>query len=315
MYKYFSDIFYSDGLLGIIGIIIAYIPVFHKTLEEEVGVVNPRARFGKILIKLFKTYPRPNGWGKLFIVLIFLYAFISYKHSIREGEKQDLFNSKLLDAENNRKLAERKREIADSIYIIRLDTFEHGRIRSDTLHSQQTTAIVRQLDKWGLAIKDTLIVRSNSFSEISIQVSEGEGGFPSNPYVELIGSDVKWYFFLTNEGNSLAKIVSIRTDMIYTISGITIVQPLTPMDVSKDMEIASQSGVQMSRIFKMNNNSPIDTMYLALKIDYTNEKGLQSKSYKNIYLFDSKFYGRRMPIVQGGEYSKFKKALISQKLW
>jgi len=196
-----SNLLYSEWLLNFIVFLIAYIPVFHKTLQEEPGMFNQNTKFNRFLSRTFKSYPRPTGWGKLFIFLALAYAFVSYKQSVKGDKEKSDFQAKLM-------IAEKSRERADSLYTFKLDQFEQGRIKSDTLHTKQTTAIIKQLDKWGLKIVDETVVKKSGTA-----ILNGLQG--RNPvHFNVKGDSVFIGIFLENTGTGVAKNVNVNAFLL-----------------------------------------------------------------------------------------------------
>ena len=172
-----------DAICISLGIAIAYLPIFHD-IKQEHRMYNDEAKNG--IIRLWRKIPRPTISGWLFLICIGTLFFFSYKKSEKDDREKSAFQKQVVDGQKEIKNATDSQVATSLRYTKKLEDFGNGLIRRDTLW-------YKQLDKWGLKIKDSMIVKKDGQALIK----------PINPLILLdtVRGVSRIHFILKNMGN------------------------------------------------------------------------------------------------------------------
>ena len=148
--------------------------------------------------RIFLKRPTLLGWSFIFcIILAFLLSFVKENKQDREASN---FRSRLTNSENERKKA-------DSLYASKLESVDSRMTDINTGLIRRDTVWLKQLDKWGLSIKDSMIVKK-------------EGSILVRPAAEMViidsnksGNNI--HFVLCNDGDRQAKNVEIKVAIVF----------------------------------------------------------------------------------------------------
>lgn len=252
----FEDILYSDGFFVALGIAIAYIPVIHKVTREPTGMFDNR-----YLKRVFITYPRITGWGYIFLCVIALTFWCSYK---RDG----IENNKRLSFEKLRIAAEKSREKAEKDHEATLIALNSGLVRRDTVFMQQ-------LDKWGLRLEDSQIVKKQGAPFL-------RGNYGDAIFTRQSNDTLLFDVYIVNKGDDIATNVYIVVYYAHEKEGVYTRSDETIMASNIELAVNDMKSVS-SRVAPVKEDATKKHQFIYVLGSYADRNGNNRKELKLLY--------------------------------
>ncbi len=168
-----------------------------------------------------------------------------------------------------------------------------------------------------ISTRDT-ILKSIYNGDFELGIVNGNGRYEYNPDFKIVDSFFRWELFVSNVGNSIARVTQVRTCVVlyqYGIPRIASDVVENAIKMGRDSIVTPSMGIVCIRRYPKIQEEEGDSAYLCIRIDYTNEKGTVNKTYNDIFLFDSKFSNKDIPRPYDERFEQTRKFLTHTNIW
>lgn len=175
-------------------------------------------------------------------------------------------------------ILKRKAEVSDSLYLAEIKNFSNKITRSDTLHTQLFTSYVKQLNKWGLTIRDSMIVRQDGYIRL----------IPHEPFIKFdtINNKLQLTYIFMNEGTAVADDVTIQ--VFYALKeNLSAMNSVTTFTSS----FGSQDAIAFHRPITNQEFEFLKRVFIIFKITYPFKGSIIKHTYGIRYDYDRDIWG------------------------